>query len=164
MTNLKDALTKKDEEMARLRACKTSSSGEKSSPRNGSCSPRRHSIGELQNGNVPRDKSVGLFPKAATDIDNCSEFSDKQSETSDEFRHHKEFFKQSRLVTEDNIEDLNDDTVLLGLGDADSEDRLSDISDGVLSMGTETDGSLSSIVELTLFPETEKAPVDLIQK
>ncbi|KAI3687550.1 hypothetical protein L1987_81247 [Smallanthus sonchifolius] len=146
VTNLKDALTKKDEEITRFRAGKTSS-GEKSSP--------RHSMGELQpNGTTARDKSLNLGPKAASDMDNCSELSDKQSETSsqrstDEFRHHK---------------DLNDGIELLGLGDADSEERLSDISDGVLSMGTETDGSMSSIVELTLFPEPAKAPVQHQQK
>lgn len=149
MTNLKDAMTKKDEEIARLRVGKTSG-----------------------------EKSLTLGPKAASDIDNCSELSDKQSESSsqrstDEFRHHKDVFEQARLVTADGlsengvgnaIKDLNDDTDLLGLGDVDSEERLSDISDGALSMGTETDGSLSSIVELTLFPETAKAPAEHQQK
>ncbi|KAI3823627.1 hypothetical protein L1987_05067 [Smallanthus sonchifolius] len=154
VTNLKDALTKKDEEIERLRTRK-SSSGEKGS--------LRHSNGDLQPNRTPScDKSLNLGPKAASDMDNCSEFSDKQSETgsqqsTDEFKHHKDFFKQSRFVTTDGS---NDDIALLGLGDADSEDRLSDISDGGLSMGTETDCSMSSIVELTLFPETAKARVE----
>ncbi|XP_078177087.1 kinesin-like protein KIN-14M isoform X3 [Carex rostrata] len=39
--------------------------------------------------------------------------------------------------------------------DADSEDRLSDISDGGLSMGTETDGS-SSLAEFAMFNEQDK--------
>ncbi|KAK1297510.1 Kinesin-4 [Acorus calamus] len=39
----------------------------------------------------------------------------------------------------------------------DLEERLSDISDSGLSMGTETDGSISSVVEFTLFPENGKA-------
>ena len=53
----------------------------------------------------------------------------------------------------DEVEDIE----MLGLlGEDDSEERLSDISDGGLSM---TDGSLgSSIVELTLFPRTVKPP------
>ncbi|KAJ4974239.1 hypothetical protein NE237_007413 [Protea cynaroides] len=55
------------------------------------------------------------------------------------------------------------DLELLGSGDADSEDRLSDISDGGLSMGTETDGSISSAVESTLFPEGAK-PDEGIEK
>jgi len=41
-------------------------------------------------------------------------------------------------------------------GYPDSEERLSDISDSGLSMGTETDISVSSIVELTLFSDQEK--------
>ncbi|KAJ0480094.1 putative minus-end-directed kinesin ATPase [Helianthus annuus] len=163
VTNLKDSLTKKDEEISRLRTGKTSS-GEKSLPRRYGSSSSMHSMGELQsNGTPARDKSVNLGPKAASDIDNCSEFSDKQSETgsqrsTDEFRHCK------LVTTDDDIRDLNDDIELLGLGDADSDERLSDISDGVLSMGTETDGSMSSIVELTLFPETAKAPIEPQQK
>uniref|UniRef100_A0A0A9EE63 Uncharacterized protein n=1 Tax=Arundo donax TaxID=35708 RepID=A0A0A9EE63_ARUDO len=48
------------------------------------------------------------------------------------------------------------DPELSCFGYADSEERLSDISDSGLSMGTETDGSISSVVELTLFPEQEK--------
>ncbi|KAL2516742.1 P-loop nucleoside triphosphate hydrolase superfamily protein with CH (Calponin-like proteiny) domain [Abeliophyllum distichum] len=96
----------------------------------------------------------------------------------DEIRHHKEFFQQSRLAvvggsqnfTDDigsmqyiteGIKNPNEDVELLGFGDADSEERLSDISDSVLSMGTETD-SINSIVEYTLFPETAKPPVESI--
>ncbi|KAJ3692084.1 hypothetical protein LUZ60_012434 [Juncus effusus] len=41
--------------------------------------------------------------------------------------------------------------------DNESEDRLSDISDGGLSMGTETDGS-NSLVEYGMFPEQENKP------
>ncbi|PWA57974.1 hypothetical protein CTI12_AA404000 [Artemisia annua] len=164
VANLKDALTKKDEEMSQLQLRK-SSSGEKGSPPYDSWSSR-HSIGEFHNGTRPHGKSVGLNgPKAASDIDNCSEFSDKQSETSDEFRHHPDFFKRSKPVTEDGDQENDDDLEIIGLGDADSDERLSDISDGVLSMGTETDGSLSnSIVELTLFPETTKAPTEHQEK
>ncbi|KAL4592569.1 hypothetical protein LXL04_005569 [Taraxacum kok-saghyz] len=53
----------------------------------------------------------------------------------------------------DEVEDIE---MLRLLGEDDSEERLSDISDGGLSM---TDASLgSSIVELTLFPRTVKPP------
>ncbi|MFS7914119.1 putative minus-end-directed kinesin ATPase [Helianthus anomalus] len=125
VTNLKDALTKKDEEIERLRLRQSSSAVDLQPNNNPSC-----------------DKSVNLGPKAASDIDTCSEFSDN-----DEFR-------QSRFVTTVGV---NDDIELLGLGDADSEGRLSDVSDGGVSMGTETDGSMSSIAELTRFPEGAKA-------
>ncbi|KAL2543671.1 kinesin-like protein KIN-14J [Forsythia ovata] len=65
-----------------------------------------------------------------------------------------------QYITE-GIKNPNEDVELLGFGDADSEERLSDISDSVLSMGTETD-SINSIVEYTLFPETAKPPVESI--
>lgn len=148
MTNLKDALTKKDEEITQLQA-------------------RKSSTGDLQPNNTPCDQSLILGQKAASDIDNSSDFCGKQPESgsqqsTDELRHHKDLLKQSRFVTTG--DGINDDTELLGLGDADFDDRLSDISDGAISMGTETDGSMSSIVESTLFPETTKARIDHQQK
>lgn len=76
----------------------------------------------------------------------------------DDFRHHKEFFRQSKLAVVDPNQNFTADDELLGFGDADSEERLSDISDSGLSMGTETDGSISSVVEFTLFPEGSKPP------
>lgn len=94
-------------------------------------------------------------------MDNCSEYSDKNSEAGshqsvDDFRN-KPSSLRLKLASEDTSQNLNEDIELLKFGDADSEERLSDISDGGLSMGTETDGSISSIVEYTLFPELEKA-------
>ncbi|KAI3792430.1 hypothetical protein L2E82_06310 [Cichorium intybus] len=108
--NLKDALSKKDEELARLRVGKTGENG----------------LGLQMNGTPIRG--------------DC--FSESSS---------------PRSIHEDDID-------ILGLGQADDEERLSDISDGGLSMGTETDGSLSSIVELTLFPGAVKPPVDHHEK
>ncbi|RVX09228.1 Kinesin-like protein KIN-14K [Vitis vinifera] len=109
---------------------------------------------------LPQGKGSGLVQKAASDLDNCSEYSDKHSEAGslpsiDDFRH-KECFAQSKLAGGDVGQNFTEDIELLGFGDADSEERLSDISDGGLSMGTETDGSISSIVEFTLFPEAVK--------
>ncbi|KAJ0798550.1 putative minus-end-directed kinesin ATPase [Helianthus annuus] len=145
VTNLKDSLTKKDEEISRLRTGKTSS-GEKSLPRRYGSSSSMHSMGNYS----------PTVLQHATKVDKQSETGSQRS--TDEFRHCK------LVTTDDDIRDLNDDIELLGLGDADSDERLSDISDGVLSMGTETDGSMSSIVELTLFPETAKAPIEPQQK
>lgn len=178
MALLKDTVAKKDEEIERMRVVKTPCL----SPRYHSTSPRRHSLGgsrpsqRLSGGKV----SGAIQRAAAPDLDNSSEYSDKHSESGsqqsmDEFKHHKEFFLQSRLAVvhrgqnsvEDvesknpvtnSIQNLNEDMELLGFGDADSDERLSDISDGVLSMGTETDGSVNSIVEYTLFPESVKPP------
>ncbi|KAK3005763.1 hypothetical protein RJ639_017575 [Escallonia herrerae] len=187
---LKDTVAKKDEEIGRLRTLKPNSSGEKrgiSSPRYGSSSPRRHSMGTpRESRTLSGGKSLGRVEKASSDVDNSSDYSDRHSEAGsqqslDDFRHHKEFFRQSRLavvesgqIITDDVEsntavqdggrNLTEDFELLGFGDADSEERLSDISDGVLSMGTETDGSINSIVELTLFPETVKRPMESIEK
>ncbi|CAK9142218.1 unnamed protein product [Ilex paraguariensis] len=186
---LKETILKKDEEIGRLRMNKANVVGERcgiGSPRYGSSSPRRHSIGAPRQRRSPSGgKSSGLIEKATSDLDS-SEYSDKHSEAGsqqsvDDFRHHKEFFHQSRLVVADGDQNLTEDiesrpvvalggqhlaedVELLGLGDADSEERLSDISDGVLSMGTETDGSMNSIVEFTLFPETAKPPAENIEK
>ncbi|KAG8374958.1 hypothetical protein BUALT_Bualt10G0049800 [Buddleja alternifolia] len=180
VASLKDAVAKKDEEIGRLRLVKTSGNGERrmSSPRHLSSSPRRHSIGAAR----PTQRLSGgksSSEKAASDLDNSSEYSDKHSEAGshqsmDDFKHHKEFFKQSRLAVVGDIglkldladggKNHNDDVELLGFGDADSEERLSDISDGVLSMGTETDGSINSIVEYTLFPEATKPSAEITEK
>ncbi|KAI7741560.1 hypothetical protein M8C21_006328 [Ambrosia artemisiifolia] len=158
VTNLKDALNKKDEEIEQLRLRK-SSSAENGSLKYNSCSPR-HSMADLQpNGIPPCDKSLNIGTKAASDIDNCSEFTDKQSESSSQESTVE--FKRSRFVTTDIV---NDDTGLLGLGDVDSEGRLSDVSDDGLSMGTDTDGSMSRIAELTCFPEATKSRVEHQQK
>ncbi|KAI7741554.1 hypothetical protein M8C21_006322 [Ambrosia artemisiifolia] len=158
VTNLKDALNKKDEEIEQLRLRK-SSSAENGSLKYNSCSPR-HSMADLQpNGIPPCDKSLNLGTKAASDIDNCSEFTDKQSESSSQ--ESTDEFKRSRFVTTDKI---NDDTGLLGLGDVDSEGRLSDVSDDGLSMGTDTDGSMSRIAELTRFPEATKSRIEHQEK
>lgn len=145
------------------------------SARCGSASPRRRSAGARPSPKVSQGKSSS--EKLATDEENNSEYSDKHSEagsqqSADEFKHHKEFFRQSRLSVLDadrfpddtslNVDVVdgeknpNDDVEILGLGEDDSEERLSDISDGVLSMGTETEGSINSIVEFTLFPEKSK--------
>ncbi|GMP96285.1 hypothetical protein CsSME_00044991 [Camellia sinensis var. sinensis] len=187
---LKDAVAKKDEEIGKLRLVKTSVNDERqgmSSPRHGSSSSRRHSIGSpRQSRALSGGKRSGLAEKAVSDRDNSSEYSDKHSEagsqqSTDDFRHHNELFQQSRLAVADGgqnptediesrlalvdgSQNLTEDIEFLGFGDADHEERLSDISDGELSMGTETDGSLNSIVEFTLFPETAKLRIDSAEK
>ncbi|KAK4389281.1 Kinesin-like protein KIN-14J [Sesamum angolense] len=188
VASLKDAVAKKDEEIAQLRSHKPNGNDERQgvvSPRYGSSSARRHSLGGVR----PNERLSGrksTSEKAASDLENSSEYSDKHSEAGsqqsmDEFKHHKEFFLQSRLAVvggaenfsediglkfdlADGAKNINDDVELFGFGDEDSEERLSDISDGVLSMGTETDGSINSIIEYTLFPETPKPTVEITEK
>ncbi|KAI4326954.1 hypothetical protein L6164_019464 [Bauhinia variegata] len=166
MASLKDTIARKDEEIERLQLLKANHNGAKRgtiSVRYGSSSPRRHSMGTPRHcKSISGARGSGFGEKAASDIDNCSEYSDKHSEAGshqsmDDFRN-KTTSLRSKLAREDISQNNNEDVELLGFGDVDSEERLSDISDGGLSMGTETDGSTNSIVEYTLFPEVEKPP------
>ncbi|KAK6137525.1 hypothetical protein DH2020_028731 [Rehmannia glutinosa] len=149
---LKDAVAKKDEEIGRLRSVKTNGNSERrgmSSPNYGSGSPRRHSLGATR----PSQRLSGgksSSEKAASDLDNSSSTAISNLRLLD--------------LADDGGKNPNDDVELLGFGDADSDERLSDISDGVLSMGTETDGSINSIVEYTLFPETAKPSAEITEK
>lgn len=185
VSSLKDVITKKDEEIGRLRLLKVNGDSERrsriSSPRHESASPRRHSIG----GTRPSPRVSGRkspSEKAASDLDNSSEYSDKHSDAGSHqsIDDHKEFFRQSRLAglgsekfaenivsklnAADGSKNANTDVELLGFGEDDSDERLSDISDGGLSMGTETDGSINSIVEYTLFPEKAKPSTEMNEK
>lgn len=165
LASLKDVIARKDEEIERLQSLKANHNGAKLgriSVRHGSSSPRRHSIGTPRNSmRLAGARSFGVNGKAASEMDNCSEYSDKHSEAGshqsmDDFRN-KSSSLRLKLTRDDSSQNVNEDIDLLRFGDADSEERLSDISDGGLSMGTETEGSISSIVEYTLFPELEKA-------
>lgn len=168
VASLKDAIANKDEEIERLQQLKASLNSTKhgmGSLRYESSSPRRHSVGASpRSRSLPRGKSSRATSKASSDAERLSENSDKHSEggshqSLDESRYHKELLPQSKLAGSSAAQNLTEDIELLGLRDADSEERLSDISDGDLSMGTETDGSIGSLVEFTLFPETAK-PAD----
>lgn len=165
LASLKNVVARKDEEIERLQLLKANHNGAKLgtiSVRHGSSSPRRHSIGTPRHSTrLSGARSFGVDGKAASDMDNCSEYSDKHSEAGshqsmDDFRN-KSSSLRLKLARDGISQNLNEDVDLLRFGDADSEERLSDISDGGLSMGTETEGSISSIVEYTLFPEQDKA-------
>ncbi|XP_054824248.1 kinesin-like protein KIN-14J [Prosopis cineraria] len=162
VASLKDALARKDEEVERLQQLKANLNvAKRGMMRYGSSSPRRHSTGTSRHSTrLSGAGALRVGEKSASDMDNCSEYSDKHSEAGshqsmDDLRNNPSspLFKSSK---EDASQNVNDDIDLLGFGEADSEERLSDISDGGLSMGTETDGSICSIVEYTLFPEAEK--------
>ncbi|CAL0313366.1 unnamed protein product [Lupinus luteus] len=165
VASLKDTVARKDEEIEQLQSQKANHNGSKlgmTSVRHGLSSSRRHFIETPRRSTkLSGARSFGVKEKAASDMDTCSEYSDKHSEAGshqsmDDFRN-KSNSLRLQLGKEDINQHLNVDTELIGFGDADSEERLSDISDGGLSMGTETDGSICSIVECTLFPEVQKA-------
>lgn len=168
---LRESNAKKDLEIEQLQRLNINSSGEKcgvTSQRYESSSPRRQSITpSCRSRGLSHGKGLRPVRKTASDQDNCSDYSDKHSEAGslpslDDFRH-KESFAQSKPGGDDVGLNFTEDIELLGFGDADSEERLSDISDGGLSMGTETDGSINSIVEFTLFPEATK-PAERAEK
>ncbi|KAF9685829.1 hypothetical protein SADUNF_Sadunf03G0094800 [Salix dunnii] len=176
---LKDTISRKDEVIERLQQLKVNANGVKcgmNSLRYDSSSPRRYSNGTaLHSPRLLGREGSRLFEKASSDTDNCSEHSERRSEAGsaqslDDFQHHKMLLPQSKsmddltlkkefvcrpnsvgsYLSQNDKEDLD----LLGFGDADSDERLSDISDGCLSRA-ETEASLSSAVEFTLFPESK---------
>ncbi|KAI9401292.1 hypothetical protein POPTR_001G104000v4 [Populus trichocarpa] len=180
---LKETISRKDEEIERLQHLQASGNSVKcdmNSRRYDSSSPRRHSIGTaLHNHRLSGGKGSGLFEKASSDTDNCSGNSERHSEAGsvksmDDFKDlktllpqsksmdylslKKEFVSQPKFVGPGVDQNDKEDLDLLGFGDADSDERLSDISDGCLSRA-ETEGSLGSAVEFTLFPESKPSEV-----
>ena len=139
MSSLKDTIAKKDEEIERLRLVKANVKEEKRVVKAGGFTPKTHSIQPTRHAH----QLPGNPNKETTDQYNCSEHSDRLSEAPN------------------GGQNFNDDNDLLGFGDADSEERLSDISDSGLSMGTETDGSIGSVVEYTLFPDVATSAENL---
>ncbi|KAK4262766.1 hypothetical protein QN277_028280 [Acacia crassicarpa] len=149
LTYLKDAIARKDEEIERLQMLKADHKNSKQ----GMISPwHESSVHSKQSIRTPRhsQKLLGMGEKAASDMGNCSEYSmDEPSKNPGSL--------QLKLAREDKDKNYNEVDELLGTGDANFEERLSDISDGDLSMGTETDRSINSVVEYALFPEAEKS-------
>ncbi|CAO2819870.1 unnamed protein product [Amaranthus hypochondriacus] len=166
VTALKATIARKDEDIERLRLRKANANNVKrdaSSQRLGG-SPGRHSFSTTQSSH----RVSGQANKPASDQDYCSEQSDRHSEAGsqhsvEEPKHQHEILRHPEPAISNAAHNFNDDIDLLGFGDADSEERLSDISDSGLSMGTETDGSICSIVEYTLFPEVPK-PAENVEK
>ncbi|KAJ4835493.1 hypothetical protein Tsubulata_015484 [Turnera subulata] len=175
---LKDQIAKKDREIEHLQVLKDNAAcgkcAKNSPPGSGSFPPRRYSIGS------PRlllgrsgGKSPRFIARPASDMDNSSDYGGKRSEAGslmsmDDVRNHKahrrsksmaecslqnESGPERKLSGTDVGQDSSEDAELLGFGGADSDERLSDISDGVLSMGGETESSMASAAELMLFAD-----------
>ncbi|KAJ0105745.1 hypothetical protein Patl1_17724 [Pistacia atlantica] len=118
-------------------------------------------VSSLKDTIAKKDEEIECMRVKANNANSAKrEFSDKHSDAGshhsvEDFENQKVSPSQPKPAVGDSSQNVNEDFELLGFGEADSEERLSDISDGGLSMGTETDGS-SSLVEFTLFPETVK--------
>uniref|UniRef100_A0A0A8YUD2 Uncharacterized protein n=1 Tax=Arundo donax TaxID=35708 RepID=A0A0A8YUD2_ARUDO len=165
---LKHKIAKKDEEINRLQLLKTQTPRTRAAKRadsplkHSSSSPGISSLGsKIQHRRTASGgKAISIGSRAGSDADNFSDISDKHSESGsmqsvDDFRPQGGMTAPPKLSVGETAQS-SADPELSCFGYADSEDRLSDIPDSGLSMGTETDGSISSVVELTLFPEQEK--------
>ncbi|KAL5213492.1 hypothetical protein ABZP36_024339 [Zizania latifolia] len=118
---LKDTISKKDDEIDRLQLLNSSTRLKSTRQadsilKHSSSSPGITSLG----------KGASVGSGAASDLDNFSDTSDRQSEAGSM---------------------LSIDPEISGLGDVDSDGRLSDASDGGISTGAEADSSISSVVD-----------------
>ncbi|GAA0139495.1 microtubule binding motor protein [Lithospermum erythrorhizon] len=167
---LQDRISKKDEEIGQLRKQQTNSNVEKrtmKSSQSGSASLQRTSS----------QKTFNAMKKTLSNFDDGSEFNDKYFESNSQlstkdFKHPNELFQQSQpseeleswsIVADEGVT-VKEEVNLLGSGDSESGDKLSDMSDGVMSMATETDGSISIVDEYSLFLETAKPPPESAEK
>uniref|UniRef100_A0A803LQG9 Uncharacterized protein n=1 Tax=Chenopodium quinoa TaxID=63459 RepID=A0A803LQG9_CHEQI len=165
VASLKATIAKKDEDIQRFRLVKVSTNSEKRGVnplKPGLSSSGRQSFGPTRSSR----KLSGQTSRPTSDQDYGSEHSDRHSEAGsqhsvEDLKNQREILRHPDLPASDAVRNFNDDIDLLGFGDADSEERLSDISDSGLSMGTETDGSICSVVEYTLFPEAAKPEENL---
>uniref|UniRef100_A0A0E0G3U9 Kinesin motor domain-containing protein n=1 Tax=Oryza nivara TaxID=4536 RepID=A0A0E0G3U9_ORYNI len=117
---LKDTISKKDEEIDRLQLLNSST---RLKPTRQADSVLKHSSSSPGITSLGKGTSVGSG--AASDLDNFSDTSDRQSEAGSM---------------------LSVDPEISGLADVDSDGRLSDASDGI-SMGAEADSSVSNVAD-----------------
>lgn len=161
IASLKDIVARKDEEIEQLQQLKDIRLRHNSNLlRHSSSSPCGISLlgGTIQQEQKSSNGRVVANDKLGSDHENFSEQSGDHSESgsqlsADDRRHQKEILGQSKLIKV--VADQSSaDPEHLGNGDADSEEYL---SDGDLSMGTETDGSTGSLVEFNRLSERVKS-------
>lgn len=164
MAALKATIAKKDEDIERLRLRKSHSNNEKRevSSQGLGGSPGRLTFGT----NQPSCILLEQASRPTSNQDCRSEQSDEHSETGSQhsigqLNHQPESPMHPDLPASDAFHNFIADADLLGFRDADSEE--SDTSDSGLSLGTETDGSICSTVEHTLFPDMPK-PVQNLER
>lgn len=131
---MKEVIATKDEEIERLRLVKV-------------------------NGTV--QKSGVTITRVASDLDNYSENSDRHFELgsqhpADEIRINKNSCRREVDDAPYMARNANDNIDFQGFGLDNPEERLVNIIDNGLSIGTETDGSTCSVEEHSLFPEAAK--------
>ncbi|PUZ74787.1 hypothetical protein GQ55_1G093600 [Panicum hallii var. hallii] len=130
---LKDTISKKDDEIDRLQLLNSSNSRPKSTKhgdpllKHSSSSPGMTSLGKV----------ASFGSGAASDLDNFSDTSDRHSEVG------------SLLSTDENqqLGQSSANPEVSALGDVELDGRLSDVSDGGISAGAETDSSVNNVVD-----------------
>lgn len=140
IATLKDVIANKDEEIELLQQLRDTRSQYNGNSLSHSAS---YTIEHKRN---LYDERVLTNKKAALDQENYSDQSGEHSESGSQWSM-----------------DKHQAVELVSLGDADSEERLSEISDGILSMETETDASITSLTDLNLH-EQVKSPEDMKDK
>ncbi|CAB4310341.1 unnamed protein product [Prunus armeniaca] len=118
-------------------------------------SPRSKHGGEAKHSEASSERSIDDFRHHKDRSAQPKHYENSSEQSIDDFRHHNEHSTQPKHGGEAS-QNFTEDFELLGFGEEDSGERLSDISDGDLSMGTETEGSMASLMEFTLFPEVTK--------
>jgi kinesin family member C2/C3 len=164
-------MAKKDDEINRLQQLKTQTPRVRTAKR--ADSPLKHSSSSPGISNlgskiqhrrtVSSGKAMSIASRAGSDT--FSDTSDRHSESGsmqsvDDILPRRGIMGLPKLSIGE-MGQNSADPELVCFDYADSEERLSDISDSGLSMGTETDVSVSSIVELTRFQEQENIPSTL---
>ncbi|KAG8094504.1 hypothetical protein GUJ93_ZPchr0012g19181, partial [Zizania palustris] len=164
---LKDKIAKKDEEINRIQLQSHTPRGRTakcadSLLKHSSSSPGISSLGSKSQHRrmASGGRTKITSSRACSDVDNFSDISDRHSEAGsvqsfDDIQQPRDIMSLSKLsVGEMAHNSVNPELPCFVY--ADSEERLSDISDSSLSMGTETDCFISSVVEFTHFPEPER--------
>uniref|UniRef100_A0A804PHL3 Uncharacterized protein n=1 Tax=Zea mays TaxID=4577 RepID=A0A804PHL3_MAIZE len=124
---LKDTIAKKDDEIDQLQLANSSNSLLKSTKHGDSL--LKHSASSP--GMTSLGKVASFGSGAASDLDNCSDTSDRHSEA-------------GSMLSTDEARQLSQNSADPG---GDSDGRLSDISDGGIPAGAETDSSANNVVD-----------------
>lgn len=156
MSSLKEALAKKDEEIERLqtvkdlkRMVKDIRSGHHSS--NGERRTLKHVSPSLARKPIGGGKSLKGSSKGSSHSDQDSSDNSEKHSASSSVQSNEDI--KSNKASQNLGQNFTPDVEILGFGDGDFEERLSDVSDGALSMGADTDSS-ADCPEVAKPPET----------
>jgi len=154
VASLKDTIAKKDEEIERLQVLKDPKSPHAALKRNtsslkiGPGSPTARSMGGSP---VQSPKRGGLKSKAGSDLSNSSDNDSEGGLRSSRSMSDLKVKTRRDSPRHSKLSPTGDDDI--GMGDADHDERLSEMSDGDHSVGTD-DGNLEDSSDSSRQPET----------